>query len=222
MKRWIALSGLLSVLLFAQSALSQDPPPPPAAPVTPAATPTAEPLPPSPPAPTAETEPASATSPPAAPRPAATAAPAAPSPVPSANTAVVNADNVNVRGQPSIYSEVVARLTRGDRVVVLEDITRDNAKPGSPPEWSKIALPEGTFVWVHSSYIDPVSKAVKPARLNVRSGPGENYSVLGRLERGTIIRDFETKGLWFKIAPPPNTYAFVASYLIGRADPPAI
>lgn len=224
MKRWIALPGLLSILLFARTAFCQETPPapadgqvpPPAAPIQPATSPTAEPLPP-PPA-TTDSQPSVIVRPPAQQPSRALRTPATPTPT---DTAVVSGDNVNVRGQASIYSEVVARLKRGDRVVVLEDVTRTNAKPGSPPEWSKIALPEGSFVWVHSDYIDPATKAVKPTLLNVRSGPGENFSVLGQLDRGTLIRDIETQGKWLKIAAPPNSYAFVASYLVGRADPPA-
>jgi hypothetical protein len=67
---------------------------------------------------------------------------------------------------------------------------------------------------VHSDYIDPNTKAVKPKRLNLRSGPGENYSVLGRIEQGTPVKEMEVKGHWVKIEAPATTFAFVAAHLL--------
>jgi len=66
-------------------------------------------------------------------------------------------------------------------------------------------------VWVNSSFIDPNEKTIKPRRLNLRGGPGENYSVLGRLQRGDKVKEVSTKGDWLEIEAPTNSYAFVAA-----------
>lgn len=125
--------------------------------------------------------------------------------------ATVAAENVNVRGQPTIRSEVITRLNRGDAVVVLEKIALTKPAAGEPAEWAKIAFPTNAHVWVHAQFIDPTNKTVLARRLNMRAGPGENYSVVGVLEQGDAVYEVLTKDNWMQIAPPPNAYAFVAA-----------
>jgi uncharacterized protein YgiM (DUF1202 family) len=56
----------------------------------------------------------------------------------------------------------------------------------------------------------------------VRSGPGENFSVLGRLERGETVNQVSAKGDWLEIDAPTNAYGFVAAqYLKQEAATPA-
>jgi len=136
----------------------------------------------------------------------------------TAGPAVAKEKNVNVRGQAAINSEIVTHLKRGDVVTVIEEIALKKARTDEPARWAKIALPAGTVVWVNTQFIDKTTKAVVPKRLNVRSGPGENYSILGRMERGTVIKEVETKGDWTKIEAPTNSYAFVAAHLLST-DP---
>src|SRR6266478_1196380 len=59
----------------------------------------------------------------------------------SPGPALVKQDNVNVRGQAAINSEVVVRLKRGDRVNVLEEVTLKKPKADEPSKWARIALP---------------------------------------------------------------------------------
>ncbi|MBN2507455.1 MAG: SH3 domain-containing protein [Verrucomicrobia bacterium] len=127
---------------------------------------------------------------------------------------VVKGSDVLVRGQATVGSEVVARLNKGDRVTVLEEITLKNARAGEPERWLKIVRPKGATVWVHAQYVDGTTRTVKANRLNLRSGPGENYSVLGQLEKGATIRELEVKGDWIRIESPAQTHAFVAAYLV--------
>ena len=138
--------------------------------------------------------------------------------------ASVKQNSVNVRGQASINSEVVGRLQKGDRVTVLEEITLQRPKVDEPARWARIALPASIPVWIHSGYVDATSHAVIPKRLNMRGGPGENYSILGRLDKGTVVHELETRGDWIKIEPSTNAYAFVASHLLApeAALPPAV
>jgi uncharacterized protein YgiM (DUF1202 family) len=119
--------------------------------------------------------------------------------------------NINARGQAGLKGEVVAHLKKGDAVTVLGQINLDKHKAGEPAQWAKIALPSSTHAWVKSSYIDATSKTVLPKKLNLRAGPGENYSVLGVIERGTAVNPITTKDEWMQIDPPANSYAFVAA-----------
>jgi uncharacterized protein YgiM (DUF1202 family) len=142
-----------------------------------------------------------------------------------AGPAIARQNNVNVRGQAAIRSEVVTRLQKGERVQVLEEVTLKKPKVDEPARWAKIALPTNAHVWVHAMFIDPNEKTVLTNRLNLRSGPGENYSVLGRIPKGTVVKEIEAKGDWLKIESPPEAYAFVAAHLLVKepsAPPPLL
>jgi uncharacterized protein YgiM (DUF1202 family) len=129
--------------------------------------------------------------------------------------AIVKEKNVNVRGQAAINSEVVAHLKRGDHVQVLEEVTLKSPKTDEPAKWAKIALPTNAPVWVNASFLD-ANKSVVPKKLNLRSGPGENFSVIGRIPKGTSVKEIESKGDWIRIEAPGETYAFVAAHLISN------
>ena len=141
--------------------------------------------------------------------------PAKPAPV-VAGPAVVSQPNVNVRGKAAINSEVITRLKRGDRVTVLA-LVEKKAKEDEPGKWAKVALPTNAAVWVNASFINAGDKTVMPKKLNLRSGPGENYSVVGDLPKGAAIKEIETKGDWMKIEPPASAYGFVAAHLLSSA-----
>ncbi len=133
--------------------------------------------------------------------------------------ASVITDRVNVRGQAKLNSEVITQLKKGETVSVLEEITLAKHKEGEPSKWCKILLPANTPVWVNTGFIEAAGKTVKPRRLNVRAGPGENYSVLARLERGATVKEIRTVGEWMEIEAPAGTYGFVAAALLSMSPP---
>jgi SH3-like domain-containing protein len=118
---------------------------------------------------------------------------------------------VNVRGRAGLVGEIIARLTNGEPVMVIEEVRLRNSRPDEPSAWARIALPETAKVWVHASFIDATNMTVIPRRLNLRGGPGENYSVLGTLERGAAVAELQRQGEWIEIRPPDTAYAFVAA-----------
>jgi len=125
--------------------------------------------------------------------------------------ATVVASNVNVRAQAKLTSEVVTRISKGQEVRVIEEIILKNSGPDEPSAWAKIELPAGTPGWVNSQFIDATAKTVKSRRLNIRSGPGENFSVIGRIEKDAVVKEVSTKGAWIQIEAPAGSYAFVAA-----------
>src|SRR5438094_3190822 len=92
------------------------------------------------------------------------------------------ASNVNVRGRAGLKGEVIGRITKDQPVTVLEEITLKRSGPDEPSAWAKILLPTNIHVWVNSSFIEPTNKTVRPKKLNLRGGAGENFSVLGILK----------------------------------------
>jgi uncharacterized protein YgiM (DUF1202 family) len=68
-------------------------------------------------------------------------------PISGPSRAVVRQNNVNVRGKASINGEVITRLTRGQQVNVLEEVTLNKPKQDEPAKWAKISLPTNAAVW---------------------------------------------------------------------------
>ena len=138
-----------------------------------------------------------------------------------AGPAVVIASNVNVRGQAKLKSEVVTRLNKGQQVTVLEEVTLKNSGPSEPSAWAKIVLPTNAHPWVSAMYIDATNQTVVPKKLQIRAGPGEEYSVLGTLKRGDKVTQVNTKGNWIAIEAPAEAYAFVAAQYLKPEAPGA-
>lgn len=134
--------------------------------------------------------------------------------------AEVTASELVVRGQAGLKGEVVARLHKGETVNVLEQIDLAKHEAGEPSQWAKISYPSNADVWVSAKYVS--NGTVSTKKLNLRAGPGENYSVVGVLDQGTPVTEVETRGSWMKIQPPADAYAFVAAkYLSEEVPPPA-
>jgi hypothetical protein len=129
-------------------------------------------------------------------------------------------DRVNVRGQPSLMGEVITQLQDGEGVWVLDKIVVTRPKAGEPTRWFKILMPTNTPVWTSAMHVDSTTHTVKANRLNVRGGPGENYSVVGRLQRGAEVQIISVSGDWMEIAAPPGAYGFVVADYIEQESPP--
>jgi len=134
---------------------------------------------------------------------------------------LVTASNVNVRGQASLGGEVITRLTKGDTVTVLEQITLEKPKADEPAQWARIVFPTNAHVFVNAAFIDATNKTVTPAKLNLRAGAGENFSVVGTLRRGDAINEIVTKGDWMEIEAPTNAFAFIAAEYL-KSETPAV
>jgi hypothetical protein len=139
-------------------------------------------------------------------------------------TAIVKCEVLDVRGQGSFAGEVITHLKKGDSVTVLEEITLGHVRPNEPDQWSRIVMPTNATVWVDADFIDPETNAVRVKRVNLRGGPGENYSIVGRLNKGTAVKEISKKEGWLEIETPTNAYAFVASEYLDKqatAAPPS-
>ena len=133
-------------------------------------------------------------------------------------TAIVKADRTNVRAKPAFDGEVLATLKKGDTVEVLGAEAGTGVDGSSPKDWTKVALPPQVAVWVYGPLVDGATKMVKGKSLNLRAGPGRNYSEIGLLPHGATVAVVRESDGWLQIEPPAGTYAFVASNLIERKD----
>jgi hypothetical protein len=133
--------------------------------------------------------------------------------------AQVAVKSLTARGQAGLKGEVVSHLKQGETVTVLSQINLDKHKANEPAQWAQIAFPASAHVWVFAKFIDKANNTVLTKKLNMRGGPGENYSVLGTLEHGASVNVIRTKGEWLEIEPPANAYAFVAAMYLSQTAP---
>lgn len=217
-KLWIVFVAAISTTLLAQDTNMTAPPAQPVPEAAPATPPPATEMPATQPAPEVE----ASTNAPAKPakakkkratRKKAVAKKAAP-PLQSvplvAGPAVVSANHVNVRSKAGLVGEIITRMTNGEPVTVIEEVTLKKSGPEEPSAWAKIALPADAHVWVKSSYLD-ANNTVIPKKLKMRAGPGENFGVAGILSKGDAVQTITTKNDWTQIQAPTNAYAFIAS-----------
>jgi uncharacterized protein YraI len=130
----------------------------------------------------------------------------------SAATGTVKVDRVNVRGAAGLNGEVITQLAKGEAVTILEPVTV-KAYKGEPSNWLKIVLPANTPLWVNASFVG-TNDTVSAKKLNVRGGPGENFSVVARLEKGAALKVLRKEGGWLEVQAPEGAAAFVvASYI---------
>ncbi len=118
--------------------------------------------------------------------------------------AAITKNDVNVRAGMSVNFEKLCQLNKGDQVVVLERTLN----------WYKIKLPIAAGSYVSQKYIhslDGKTGEVMVNNLNVRAGPGDQYSVLGRLSKGAKVYFVSVKNGWWRIEPPlEGSYGWVS------------
>jgi uncharacterized protein YgiM (DUF1202 family) len=106
-------------------------------------------------------------------------------------------------------------------VTVLEIVTLKHPKTDEPARWAKVSLPSNIHIWVNARYIDLVNELVSARKLNLRTGPGENYSVVGMLKKGDTVKQVGSKGDWTEIEPPTNSFGYVAAHLLTHIETPS-
>lgn len=110
----------------------------------------------------------------------------------------VLSDRVNVRAASELTAEVVAQVHEGDVLSALS----------FTEEWVEVEPPETVDCWIHREFC--VDGRVSAKKLNVRSGPGINYKIVGELERGATVEVRGEFGEWIRIAPPPAASVWIS------------
>ncbi|MSU32615.1 MAG: hypothetical protein EXS25_08170 [Pedosphaera sp.] len=126
-----------------------------------------------------------------------------------AKSAIVKVDRGNVRTTPSRDGEVIATLRRGDSVDVRE---------AANGEWVRIALPAKASVWIYGLLVDIAGHQVRTAEANVRTGPGKNYSELGKLKKGDTLVVLRESDGWLQIEAPSSISCYISAGLLSGIE----
>ena len=119
----------------------------------------------------------------------------------------INHGPVNVRSGANTNFEIVSKLAKGDKVVIL----------GKSYEWFKIQLPSLSNVFIRADYIKELGDhggEVIGTKVNIRSKPDSNASVLGQLAQGNVVKLSTKTNDWWQIEPPSGTSAWVHSSFV--------
>lgn len=104
----------------------------------------------------------------------------------------VNTATLNVRAGPGTGFDIIGESHQGEVYVQFE----------TSGTWRRIWFDDGPG-WVSGSYVVPSSASVKAVTadiLNVRTGPGTQYQIIGRLYGGMLRAVLASSGDWRKIS----------------------
>jgi uncharacterized protein YraI len=138
-------------------------------------------------------------------------------PTGAAERGTVKGERSNVRSRPTLHSEVVTQLHKGEAVDVLE--RRTVTEHDKSMEWLRIALPETAKCYVSAKHV--VDDAADVDNLNVRCGPGSSYRDIGKLAKGTKVEIVQKKGDWAQIKPTTDCSGWIAAELVDVQVAPA-
>lgn len=114
----------------------------------------------------------------------------------------VTAERVNLRAAPRQDAEVVGQVQEG---AVLQAEGREG-------DWVCVQPLEENDFWIYGELVE--DGVVRVSKALVRCGPGINYTVVGKLGPGDLVKVRGTSAEWLRIAPPKGLALWVsASYV---------
>lgn len=116
-------------------------------------------------------------------------------------------DRVSLRAKPDINSELLDRAMQGDELEQL----------GATNGWVAVQAPDSLDCWVATRYIQ--NGVVQADKLNVRSGPSQNYNVVAVVSKGDVLSPRGEFNEWLKIAPPPGSTVWISDGFVERVLP---
>ena len=111
--------------------------------------------------------------------------------------------------QPGGDAPQVGRLQAGDRISVVR----------TEGDWAAIAPPDRLDLWINKDFIE--GNQIVAKSIQIRSGPGIQYAVVGTLSRGATIAPRGEEGDWCRIAAPPSITLWVQKKDLAEASAPA-
>ncbi|WP_165478514.1 C40 family peptidase [Clostridioides difficile] len=137
----------------------------------------------------------------------------------------VTASALNIRSGPSSDCDKVAKLYKGKTVEILE---KSNG-------WYKVRVSSSVVGWGSAKYIstsgssEGTSSQNNPtisgngkvnvsSRLNVRSGAGTNYSLVGKANNGDVVKLLEQSNGWYKIKLSNGVTGWASSQYISKTS----
>jgi SH3-like domain-containing protein len=102
----------------------------------------------------------------------------------------VKGNKVNMRSGPGTNYAIIWELGKGYPLRVID------SKGG----WLKVVDFEDDEGWIYSNLVGRVPHlVVKKGRINIRSGPGTNYRMVGQASHGVVFKTLESRRGWVRV-----------------------
>ncbi len=116
---------------------------------------------------------------------------------------------LNIRSSNSSSSDSIGKLQNGDYVTLL-------SKSGA---WWYVEFEDGKFGYCSATYLKEVSSEMKyvnisSGSLNIRSGAGSTYDIIGTLKKNESVIVISKSGNWSKILFDGNRLGYVSSWYL--------
>ncbi|OEF96329.1 SH3 domain-containing protein [Desulfuribacillus alkaliarsenatis] len=127
--------------------------------------------------------------------------------------ATVDVNILNVRAGPNTSEQIMGKLSMRETVEIIEQ----------QGEWLKISF-NGSEGWIASQFVTITTKnqsishvpqvIIPKTGINIRSGPGTNYSIIKSANEGDTFNIISTHGTWYEIILSNSQKGFVASWVV--------
>ena len=117
-------------------------------------------------------------------------------------------DNTNLRAKPALNVEVVGQVSANQELTIKSmDL-----------EWVEVVTPTNIDFWMLGDYLKD-GVVVCRQTVNVRAGPGINFSIVGQLTNGAKVEVRGNLADWIKLAPPGGCSLWVSRPLVEIVPP---
>ncbi|MGS0763256.1 N-acetylmuramoyl-L-alanine amidase [Syntrophomonas curvata] len=130
----------------------------------------------------------------------------------SAATGIINTDNVNIRSGPATTYDALGRLSQGSQVEILS----------SKNDWYQIQS-TGLNGWIRNDLINVQKEyflKVTGNGVNLRSGPGTGFDVVGSASQGEILTLLDVKGEWYQVKTVAGLQAYIKASFTQKTEKP--
>lgn len=120
--------------------------------------------------------------------------------------ALVKADSLTLREKADSEAKKLGALAQFDRIDVFK----------REKDWAQVKTKAGETGWVMAKYLTTNAYvSIEAESLNVRSGPGDTYDVIMKLQASYPLRVLDRAGDWLKISDFEGDRGWVSCKLAG-------
>lgn len=111
-------------------------------------------------------------------------------PLAAAERMAVSVAEANVRAEPKPTADVLWKIEKYHPIEVLE----------TSGVWLRFRDYEGDTAWIHKSLVDKTPAVItRQNGCQLRSGPGTEHAVIGRVGKGVPFKVLRREGRWIQV-----------------------
>jgi len=135
----------------------------------------------------------------------------------------VNSDNINIRADSTVTSEVISKANKSD---IVETVAEKY-------DWYKIRLPREACVYIKEELVElldgpatseatedkiPLQAKVAASNVNIRLKPSLESRIIGKADYNQTVEVIEKQDGWYKISPTNSCYGWIHKKFVEPAE----